>query len=286
MIKNLILLCSLVNSINIWANAPISTVSKIKGDVKAQLADGTQIIVTLSKEIPEGATIQTGNESFVMLKFIDQSNLTIGANSILKIASFNLQKPGIISLIQGQLRAQVIKASETKANTSSTQSKLFVTTNNAAMGIRGTDFQVNYSTEDATTSLLTFNGQVAFNKLKEEHLGKPQSALFLESVLEQKGKVMITPGLISLVTKNNNAPIEPVKIEALKLRELEKQEVPKEITKELRKELNARAEKEKKSDKVKEQEKVQETLQEKEKEKERTPEEKEKREKPERPKIK
>ena len=62
---------------------------------------------------------------------------------------------GIITLLKGKIRSKVKK---TKAHS---KNKFFVKTQNAALGVRGTDFQTIYNPENNVTNLLTFKGKVA-----------------------------------------------------------------------------------------------------------------------------
>ena len=56
------------------------------------------------------------------------------------VASFTKKKAGILNLIKGKLRSKVTKDYMNMSDKE--KSKLFIVTKTAAMGVRGTEFQV------------------------------------------------------------------------------------------------------------------------------------------------
>ncbi|MGZ3809772.1 MAG: FecR family protein, partial [Bacteriovorax sp.] len=132
----------------------VATVLLKKGDVKAKLADGSLIILTIDKKIPVGAVVQTAPNSFVKLIFSDKSQMNLGPSSQMLIQAFPRKEAGIIKLVKGQLRAEVTKNYMEMEDKS--KSKLYIQTKTASMGIRGTDFQVNYNPANENSSLIVF----------------------------------------------------------------------------------------------------------------------------------
>lgn len=184
---------------NLYAN-DVAKVVILKGQVKAKLADGSVIDIKADQSIPEGAVLQTAEKSFVKLIFIDKSQMNLGPNSQMIINAFPKKEAGIITLVKGQIRSQVTK--DYMEMDDKSKSKLYIKTKTAAMGIRGTDFQVNFNAENQNTSLITFEGKVAMANIernaREEHFDQSR----LERVVSSERAVMVEHGQISAVNLN------------------------------------------------------------------------------------
>jgi len=151
---------SLANSL------PIAKVTKIRGKVTKLLPGAIDAsVVALGDEFVEDTSIVTDEKSFVQVKFIDNSILSLGPKSKIVINSIVEGKPGIISLLKGRIRTQVEKSKDQGLD----KNKFYIRTRTAAMGVRGTDFQTIYNPENHVTSLLTFKGSVAFAKIDVEN---------------------------------------------------------------------------------------------------------------------
>ena len=89
------------------------------------------------------------------------------------------RKTGLISLIKGKLRTKVIKKG-TKLTKDKSSHSLFIKTNTASLGVRGTDFQVVYNAKNKVTSLLTYEGevQISKNKVRKKALRQKQKKVF------------------------------------------------------------------------------------------------------------
>jgi len=169
--------------------------------------------------IKEGAKILTKNRSFVKLLFIDKSKMSLGPNSQMIVTKFPKKKAGIITLMKGQLRSQVTK--NYMKMTDKEKSKLFIRTKTAAMGVRGTDFQVNYNPKNRNTSLITFEGAVAMGAIGDIKRGLNQARL--EKIVSSPTAVMVKRGQFSGVMPSvDTKPISPIKINKKQLKTLEK----------------------------------------------------------------
>lgn len=180
--------------------AGVAKVIILRGQVKARLTNGTIIEVKADQSIPEGSVLQTAEKSFVKLIFIDKSQMNLGPNSQMIINSFPKKEAGIITLVKGQIRSQVTK--DYMEIVDKSKSKLYIKTKTAAMGIRGTDFQVNFNPENQNTSLITFEGKVAMAHIdkgaREERFDQGK----LERVVSSEKAVMVEHGQISAVNLN------------------------------------------------------------------------------------
>lgn len=185
---------------NAFAADNVAKVIVMRGMVKAKLADGTIIDVKADQSIPEGAVVQTAEKSFVKLLFIDKSQMNLGPNSQMIINAFPKKEAGIITLVKGQIRSQVTK--DYMEMDDKSKSKLYIKTKTAAMGIRGTDFQVNYNPQNQNTSLITFEGKVAMSHIAKNIRDSGFDQQRLESVVSSDKAVFVTGGQVSAVNLN------------------------------------------------------------------------------------
>jgi hypothetical protein len=185
---------------NSFAADNVAKVVVMRGLVKAKLIDGTIIDVKTDQSIPEGAVVQTAEKSFVKLLFIDKSQMNLGPNSQMIINSFPKKEAGIITLVKGQIRSQVTK--DYMEMDDKSKSKLYIKTKTAAMGIRGTDFQVNYNPQNQNTSLITFEGKVAMAHISKNIREDRFDQQNLERVVSSDKAVFVTQGQVSAVNLN------------------------------------------------------------------------------------
>jgi hypothetical protein len=178
----------------------VAKVVVLKGMVKAKLPNGSLIDVKVDQSIPEGAILETAEKSFVKLIFIDKSQMNLGPNSQMIINSFPKKEAGIITLVKGQIRSQVTK--DYMEIDDKSKSKLYIKTKTAAMGIRGTDFQINFNSENKNTVLITFEGKVAMANIDKNSREDKFDQGKLEKVVSSEKAVMVTHGQISAVNLN------------------------------------------------------------------------------------
>ncbi|MDO9184201.1 MAG: FecR family protein [Bacteriovorax sp.] len=178
----------------------VAKVVIMKGQVKARLLNGSIQDVVVDQSIPEGATLQTSEKSFVKLIFIDKSLMNLGPNSQMVINAFPKNEAGIVTLVKGQIRSQVTK--DYMEMDDKSKSKLYIKTKTAAMGIRGTDFQVNYNAENQNTSLITYEGKVAMAHIEKGQREDRLDQGKLERVVSSEKAVLVEHGQISAVNLN------------------------------------------------------------------------------------
>jgi len=159
------ILLSLLLSLPAFANKPqIAEVIKMRGTA-TKLVPGAWVAtkIEVGDKFIEDTSILTGPKSFIKLKFIDKSEMSIGPESKIVISQMNQTDPGIISLLKGRIRTEVQKEKSKEVP----ENKFYIRTRTAALGIRGTDFQTIYNPDNRMTSLLTFNGEVAMARVDE-----------------------------------------------------------------------------------------------------------------------
>ncbi len=193
----------------------------VKGDVRYTV-DGKTQKVKRNQWLPEGAEVETQKGSFAKLMFIDRSSINVGPASKMKIEAFPQDKAGIISLVKGKIRSKVTK--NYMDNKETDKSKLFIKTKTAAMGVRGTDFQVSFNEDNNATSLVTFEGAVAMGQINGD-LGRFDQGK-LENIVSSTSAVMVRRGQFSGASPKQEKVTAPTKISPVQLETLEKNEVP------------------------------------------------------------
>lgn len=211
----------------IWSSqllaANVATVIILKGKVIAKLADGNILDVKENSSLPEGAVVQTSEKSFVKLLFVDKSQMNLGPNSQMVINSFPKNEAGIITLVKGQLRSKVTK--DYMEMDDKSKSKLYIKTKTAAMGVRGTDFQVNFNPVNQNTALITFEGKVAMSNIEREFSQEPFDQTRLEKTITNDKAVIVTKGEISAINLNvSERAMIPTKLGTKQIEALESNE--------------------------------------------------------------
>ncbi|MBL7664413.1 MAG: FecR domain-containing protein [Bacteriovoracaceae bacterium] len=123
----------------------IAEVDIFKGDVKKQSPSSKAEVVHVGTRFFKNDVLLTGPRSFVKLKIVDESQISLGPNSELNFSHFEFKSKSdrkiIYSFIKGQLSGEVKNTND--------KEDVVVKTKTAAMGIRGTQFYVNYHEVDA-----------------------------------------------------------------------------------------------------------------------------------------
>lgn len=172
---------------------------------KVKRAKGHTFVVRDKKSVPlkkgdalnEGEVVQTGKKSFVQIKITDQGVVNVGPESQITINQLEDQKPRIIGILKGQIRA-TFDGKKTKDH------KLIVKTKSASMGVRGTDFHVIYNGKNNITSTISYEGEVELSS-KFSMNQKGSDNIFGED------KVKVQPGQFSGVYSKNGYVNEPVR---------------------------------------------------------------------------
>lgn len=187
----------------------------VKGDVKEILENGESKILKNNEWISEGSVVQTAAKSFVQLKFIDDSQVNVGPQSEMKIEQFSKTEPGVLNVLKGKIRSKITK---NYLDMEKDQSKLFVKSNTAVMGVRGTDFIFGTSKKNGRSTAILFEGSVVFNRLRE---GAASDRRVLEKIVNEGRRLV--PGQFSVVTQNSR-PTVPAKLNSEQFNKLYKNE--------------------------------------------------------------
>lgn len=217
-----LLFCLLFIVFEVANAAKDASVITVKGQV-TKLVPGARVASTVKVGdfLPEDTSVLTHEKSMIRIKLNDGTTVTLGANSKVIITKNDVpSKPKVMSLLTGRLRASIIKD---KANGDKT--KFFVKTRNAAMGVRGTEFETIYNPEINSTSTVTLSGKVLMAKIDEKKIvqaekisekSKVEEAQKIDKVLEKSFKdentVQVSKGKFSGVVENLDNATIPVKI--------------------------------------------------------------------------
>ncbi len=213
----------LLSSVTVFAKDEknVAKVTMLRGAALVKNASGSERSLKQDEWVSEGDIVATKDKSFVKLTFTDKSTMNVGPASSITINKFGGGEAGLISVIQGQIRSQVTKDVLKQAQD---KSKLIIKTKTAAMGIRGTDFLVNYSPETEKTNLVTFEGNVALAQIEGNELALINTTQ-LDSIISDPARgVEVTGGLYAGTSPGQEhatipTKISPVQFETLKVNE-------------------------------------------------------------------
>lgn len=119
-----------------------ATTQAVSGDVQVAPAKGDYGTLAFGQRVETGATIKTGGNGRVVLRFDDGQMVSISESSLFVITDykFNAHKPAessfAVSLFKGGMRAVTGAIGEANKN------NVTIKTQVATVGIRGTDFQL------------------------------------------------------------------------------------------------------------------------------------------------
>lgn len=194
------------------AQTKVAVVKLLRGEVDV-LTIGKTTKLKVNDWVTEGSIIRTAEKSFVKLIFIDKSQMNVGPGSEMKIETFSGKDSGVIDLVKGKIRSQVTK--DYLQIKDRAKSKMFIKTQNAVMGVRGTDFLI--ATNGNNTSTILFEGEIAFNKLDQR--GDLDTAR-LEEIVDRG--VRMFPGEFSVMDGNRVMPTVPSLLNIQQREKLEK----------------------------------------------------------------
>lgn len=211
--KTLFIILMILATSSLFAQTKVAVVKMLRGDVDV-LTLGKTTKLKVNDWVEQGAVIKTAEKSFVKLIFIDKSQMNVGPSSEMKIETFTGKDSGVIDLVKGKIRSQVTKDYLQIQNRD--KSKLFIKTQNAVMGVRGTDFMI--STNGNSTSTILFEGEIVFNKLPDQDIGN--STQQLEDVVNRG--VRMFPGEFSVQESMRPMPTVPALLNIQQREQLEK----------------------------------------------------------------
>lgn len=215
-----IVLVGLLPSLTHAAPDKVAKVIIMRGKVEAKTGNNDAKQLKKGMWLSEGTIVKTSPKSFVKLLFVDKSQMNLGPKSQMKITAFPKKEAGIITLMKGQLRSKVTK--DYMGIQNKDKSKLFIKTKTAAMGVRGTDFQVNFNPGNLTTALVTFEGAVAMAQIADTMKNFRVNQRALERMVSSDQAVMVKRGQYSGASPKQLRATTPIKINPAQLKVMEK----------------------------------------------------------------
>ncbi|MBV7535712.1 FecR domain-containing protein [Duganella sp. sic0402] len=149
-IKALLLLAMFWMAGASWAAQVAGTVVQLSGPLVARKADGAMRILSMRSEVESGDTLMTERNTYAMVKFIDNSEITLKPSTTFKVENFayDADKPdgdkASFNLVKGGLRS--VTGLLGKRN----KEKFEMKTPSATIGIRGTTFIAEWVEPTAT----------------------------------------------------------------------------------------------------------------------------------------
>lgn len=198
-----IFLSPFLSAVALGSGNKVAKAVMLRGQVKSKSAESAEAVDLKQDDwVTEGSIVQTADKSFVKFLLQDQSQVSLGPNSKMVIGAFPKNDPGLIKLINGQLKSQVTKDPSEKG-----ENKLIIKTKTAAMGIRGTSLMVLYNNENQRSSTVTFEGEVAMAHLDPKSSDGMNSPNQLGDVLSGNKTVSVHEGQFSGCGGNNETSL-------------------------------------------------------------------------------
>ena len=177
-LSGMLILLTLISSPALAAE--VGEVSYVRGIVSATTANGELRLVNRNAKILEKDTIQTGKDSIAVIRFIDDTHMTLRPHTTFRIDEYKYnnsaeQDKGFFSLVKGGFRA----LSGFLSKNSPDSVKYSTTT--ATIGVRGTEF-------DARLCEPGECGQT--KKSRSASKNKPQHSLVVGRVAFKKGELI------------------------------------------------------------------------------------------------
>ena len=206
-----ILILLLIFVTQTFASTPkAATVIMLKGKAAQKLGD-KPVWLKEGDTVEEGAFVTTAANSFIKLMMSDQTQISLGPDSSIRVEESIEGEPGLVSINQGQIRAKVQK-DPLLDKTLGGKSKFLLRTRSATMGVRGTEFQIVFNPENQVTSTVTFDGGVAMAKTDPAEVDQMSRKELAEKVLTSDKAVLITEGNFSSSNPSLSGASVPTKI--------------------------------------------------------------------------
>ncbi len=149
-----------------WNAFSKTTVTKMVGRAVYINDNGKKEQLKINDHLDGDGLLATANKSFIKVTFDDGASISLGPNSQGRLAQKMPNKPKVVELLQGQLRAMA----DEKKPVPPEGHKLYIKTRSSSMGVRGTDFLVVHNPKNHVTATVTFKGEVQIFKKKDEDI--------------------------------------------------------------------------------------------------------------------
>lgn len=187
-----------------------ATVVVLRGSAKT--GDGKPLAE--KQKVQPGTSVTTSARSFVRLLFADNTQLNVGPDTTMKIEATKAGEASLVDLVGGQIRAKVTKDPLAGKDGAPVKDKMVIKTKTAAMGVRGTDFNVSFNPQNNITALVTFEGNVAMAKISPG--ASPSAALQGGSGVQSVGAGQFSGSTPDQPQASIPVKISPAQLESLK----------------------------------------------------------------------
>lgn len=187
----------------------LGSVTNVKGDVyKQSKGEQNSIRIGLKFGIKKGDIITTGKKSYVKIKLIDDTIISLGPESHFSFRNYKFEsmtdRDAAFDLLKGKMRIKV--------NTKIERGNLNFNTLSLAMGVRGTEFLASQSISskgDSTEQIALLSGSILING-KQAKISKklnPGRIIRAKKTKSNKLKVKVE-NLSKQELKNLKSPVE------------------------------------------------------------------------------
>jgi len=194
----LLVLCGVVSAS--WAAQVAGTITQLSGPLLAKKADGGVRVLSLRSEVESGDTLVTEKNTYALVKFVDNSEITLKPGTTFKVENFAFDagKPdgdqASFSLVKGGLRS--VTGLLGKRN----KEKFSMKTPSATIGIRGTTFiadLVEPSAEEVAVAMAAREAYLMASTASLDALAAPLKPLTLAQgpALPSPPGAALAPGL-------------------------------------------------------------------------------------------
>jgi hypothetical protein len=165
-----------------WAAQVAGTIAQLSGPLLAKKADGAVRVLSLRSEVESGDTLVTEKNTYALVKFVDNSEITLKPGTTFKVENFafDAAKPdgdqASFSLVKGGLRS--VTGLLGKRN----KEKFSMKTPSATIGIRGTTFiadLVEPSAEEVAVAVAAREAYLMASTASLDALAAPMKPLTL-----------------------------------------------------------------------------------------------------------
>lgn len=155
------LIISIFSSTLFASNVDSVEVVKVKG-LCSQLSIGSRMAryLTPTDVLKDDTSILTSTKSSVKIKFADNTEVVVGAESKVVLSQIDINKTIILNVLKGKVRVSL-------GDKSSNKNRIFVRTRSALISSELGDFSVYYNSDNKITSTLTFSGKISIAKVDE-----------------------------------------------------------------------------------------------------------------------
>ena len=149
----------------------------VKGSVQVDFAKEKKTDrARVGTEVCAGDSISAGADSRAKIKMVDNNELNISPDTVMKIATYDFQpeenkKKVLLDVLKGKVRSTVKQKYDGQASTFQVKTKA------AVAGVRGTDFIASYDPKMGRLEVVTFEGRVEVGNMGKNGIVVPSVAV-------------------------------------------------------------------------------------------------------------